>query len=385
MKGRVLALDDEPGLLEVFADLLSEAGYEVVTANTPAVALSLLEGQPFDVVVSDITMPGMSGIELLKAVRRRDPDLPVLLATGNPSLETAIQAVEAGAVQYLLKPVGADTLIAAVERAARLRRMALLRREALSYLTSQPSAKADRAALDAALDRALGALWIAYQPIVRASDGVVFGHESLLRSDDPGLPGPMAVFEAAERVGRVVEVGRAVRRAVAGALDEGRLAASVFVNIHSLDLTDDTLLSPDGPLSRWARRVVIEVTERASLEAVPDARSRIRTLRELGFRIAVDDLGAGYAGLSSFAALEPEVVKLDIALVRGADAEPVKQKLIASICGLCRDLGILVVAEGVETVAERETLLRLGCDLLQGYLLGRPERQPAAAAPLGGA
>ena len=99
MKGRVLVLDDEPGLLEVFADLLSEAGYEVATAHTPAAALSLLEGQPFDVVVSDITMPGMSCIELLKAVRRRDPDLPVLLATGNPSLETAIQAVEAGAVQ----------------------------------------------------------------------------------------------------------------------------------------------------------------------------------------------------------------------------------------------------------------------------------------------
>ena len=227
---------------------------------------------------------------------------------------------------------------------------------------------------------------MAYQPIVRASDGVVFGHEALLRSDDPGLPGPVAVFEAAERVGRVVEVGRAVRLAVAPKLEEGRFAASVFVNIHSLDLTDDTLLSPDGPLSRWSSRVVIEVTERASLESVPDAHSRIRTLREMGFRIAVDDLGAGYAGLSSFAALEPEVVKLDIGLVRGVDAEPVKQKLIASICSLCRDLGILVVAEGVETVAEREMLVRLGCDLLQGYLIGRPQRQPAAAAAsLGGA
>ena len=72
--------------------------------------------------------------------------------------------------------------------------------------------------------------------------------------------------------------------------------------------------------------------------------------------------------------------------MRGVDAEPVKQKLIASICSLCRDLGILVVAEGVETVAEREMLVRLGCDLLQGYLIGRPQRQPAAAAAsLGGA
>jgi len=384
VKGRVLVLDDEPGLLEVFSDTLGDSGYEVTTASAPAAALALLEGHSFDAVLSDITMPGMNGIELLKAVRRRDPDLPVLLATGNPSLETAIQAVEAGAMQYLLKPIGMKSLIAAVERAVRLRRMALLRREALIYLSSQPLAKADREALGPALDRALRALWMAYQPIVRSSDGLVFGHEALLRSDDPGLAGPAAVFEAAERVGRVVEVGRAVRHAVALALDEGRLPASVFVNIHPLDLTDDTLLSPDGPLSRWAPRVVIEVTERASLEAVPDARARIRALREMGFRIAVDDLGAGYAGLSSFAALEPEIVKLDIALVRGVDSEPVKQKLIASISGLCQDLGMLVVAEGVETTAEREMLVRLGCGLLQGYLIGRPQRQPATG-PFGGA
>jgi EAL domain-containing protein (putative c-di-GMP-specific phosphodiesterase class I) len=384
VKGRVLVLDDEPSLLEVFADLLDQAGYQVATATTPAKALAQLEDQTFDVVVSDIMMPGMSGVALLKEVRRRDPDLPVLLATGNPSLETAIQAVEAGAVQYLLKPLSADALIGAVERAARLRRMALLRREALSYLTSHPLAGPELATLNSMLDRVLASLWIAYQPIVRP-DGSVFGHEALLRCDDRALPGPAAVFEAAERAGRVVEVGRAVRRAVATALEDGRLPSSVFVNIHSLDLTDHKLISPDGPLSRWAANVVIEVTERASLDTVPDARSRIRTLREMGFRIAVDDLGAGYAGLSSFAALEPEVVKLDIALVRGVDSEPVKQKLIASIASLCRDLGILVVAEGVETPAEREMLVRLECDLLQGYLIGRPEREPATAPALGSA
>ena len=81
---------------------------------------------------------------------------------------------------------------------------------------------------------------------------------------------------------------------------------------------------------------------------------------------------AGYAGLTSFALLEPDIVKLDMALVRGIDKKPVQQKLVASMTTLCKDMGLLVVAEGIETCEERDTLIDLGCDLLQGYLFARP-------------
>lgn len=376
VKGQILILDDEPELLQVFAELLRDAGHEVATVCNVPEALGLLARGGFDAVVSDINMPGMGGIDLLRAVRERDPDLPVLLVTGNPTLETAIQALEHGAVQYLLKPVLSDVLVSGVERSLRLRRMATLRREALSYLREHPGPEADRASLDASLSRALAGLWIAYQPIVRASDGSVFGHEALLRTTEQSLPDPGALLAAAERLGRVPEVGRGVRGRVATMLEEAAIHGSVFVNLHVLDLSDAALLSPDAPLSKRARDVVLEITERASIEAIPDVRGRVRALREMGYRIAVDDLGAGYAGLTSFAALEPEVVKLDIALVRGVHSEPVKQKLISSMCSLCKDLGILVVAEGIETVAERDVLIELGCDLLQGYLFGRPSPRP---------
>jgi EAL domain-containing protein (putative c-di-GMP-specific phosphodiesterase class I) len=103
-------------------------------------------------------------------------------------------------------------------------------------------------------------------------------------------------------------------------------------------------------------------------------------LRRLGYRLAVDDLGAGYAGLTSFAALNPHVVKLDMSLVRGADHEPVKQRVIASMTSLCKEFGIMVVAEGIETTAERDTVIALGCDLVQGFLLGRPLEAEAALA-----
>jgi EAL domain-containing protein (putative c-di-GMP-specific phosphodiesterase class I) len=123
-----------------------------------------------------------------------------------------------------------------------------------------------------------------------------------------------------------------------------------------------------------ASRVVLEVTERAAIEQVDDVERRVRDLRQFGFRVAVDDLGAGYAGLSSFALLEPEIVKLDVSLLRDIDQSPVKQKLVASMTALCKDMGFMVVAEGVETPAERDCVVSLGCDLLQGYLFARPGR-----------
>ena len=85
-------------------------------------------------------------------------------------------------------------------------------------------------------------------------------------------------------------------------------------------------------------------------------------------------IGAGYAGLTSFATIEPQFVKLDGSLVRGVDQNATKQRLIRSMTSLCRDLSIVTVAEGIETPEERDTLVELGCDLLQGYRFARPER-----------
>ena len=84
---------------------------------------------------------------------------------------------------------------------------------------------------------------------------------------------------------------------------------------------------------------MLEITERASLDAVPDARSHIRRLREMGFRIAVDDLGAGYAGLTSFTLLEPEIVKLDMSLIRDVHQNSTKQKVVRSMTALAKDMG----------------------------------------------
>ena len=215
-------------------------------------------------------------------------------------------------------------------------------------------------------------MWLAYQPIVRASDHSIFGFEALLRSDEPSLTTPAAILHVAERLGALNRLGRAVRNQAAITVASAHRSYALFVNLHPQDLFDVDLSDAAAALSAVAGRVVLEVTERASITDFELARQKIAELRHKGFRIAVDDLGAGYAGLSSFAILEPEFVKLDMTLVRNVDQSTVKQKLVKSIATSCRDMGLYVIAEGVETREERDAAIELGCDLLQGFLFARP-------------
>jgi EAL domain-containing protein (putative c-di-GMP-specific phosphodiesterase class I) len=153
-----------------------------------------------------------------------------------------------------------------------------------------------------------------------------------------------------------------------------------FVNLHTKDLADAALYARGMAFSEFAPRIVLEITERAPLDSVRDVPRRVAELRDMGFRIAIDDLGAGYAGLTSFAQLVPEVVKLDMSLVRGIHEDGVRQKLVRSMTSLCHEMGMLVVAEGVETRAELDSVIALGCDLLQGYYFGRPAPEASIAA-----
>ncbi len=371
-QGRVLVVDDEEALLRLIGRMLTTAGYEVATATDGGRAAELLTGATFDAVLSDIDMPKMNGIQLLQAVRQRDLDVPVVLMTGNPDVKTAVQAVAHGALQYLIKPVNMEELGAAVARAVRLNKMAKLKRDALALVSEGGLGVGDRLALEASFERALDTLWIAYQPIVRVVDRSLFGYEGLLRSEEKALPHPGAILDAAERLGRLDDLGRKIRAAACTPVPAAPPEAVFFINLHARDLMDADLLSGKSPLSAIANRVVLEITERASLDEVKDVRGTIAALRKMGFRIAIDDLGAGYAGLTSFATLEPEFAKLDMSLVRDVDRSPTKEKLIRSMTTLCKELGIMVVAEGVETAQEREALVALGCDLLQGYLHAKP-------------
>jgi len=228
--------------------------------------------------------------------------------------------------------------------------------------------------LERAFRRAMDGLYMVFQPIVSWTEREIVAYEALVRTCEPELARPDLLFSAAERLDMIIPMGRRIRRGVAQLVSTAPERVALFVNVHGGELADPELYDPASPLSRVAHRVVLEITERWSLDRFHDIGERIRALRDLGFRIAVDDLGAGYAGLTSFARLRPEVVKLDMSLVRGVNEDPTRQHLIRSLNGACRDLGIRVVAEGVETKEERDTLVALGSNLLQGYLFSKPAR-----------
>jgi EAL domain-containing protein (putative c-di-GMP-specific phosphodiesterase class I) len=377
-RGLVLLVDDEQSIARAYARTLGAVGFAVEIAFDGKAAAAAARERNFDVIVSDIAMPEMNGLELLRAVREHDLDVPFVLMTGGPAIESAVRAVEYGALRYLIKPVSTDELEEVVARAVRLHQMARIKREALEMLRMDGMRLGDRAGLEARFASALQSLWIAYQPIVSWSRRSTFAYEALVRNEEPTLRSPPDLFEAAERLGRLEDLGRTVRDRVADTLDKNPVDGLLFINLHAMELADDRLVAAEAPLSRHASRVVLEVTERAPLEQIRDATSRVAQLRALGYRIAVDDLGAGYAGLTSFAHLEPDVVKVDMSLIRGIDSSPMKQKLLGSIVGLCRDLGIEIIAEGIETPAERDALVRVGGDLCQGYLFARPEKPWAA-------
>jgi EAL domain-containing protein (putative c-di-GMP-specific phosphodiesterase class I) len=371
-RARVLLVDDDDVLARSYARMLAQEGYDVEMRFDGEAAVEAVRRDAYDVVLSDIDMPRLGGLALLERIRAHDLDIPVVLITGAPSLETAMAAIEHGALRYLPKPVDSARLRAITADAVRLHRLALAKRQALDLAGGADRLVGDRAGLVASFGSALRTLWMAYQPIVSWSRREVYGYEALLRSHEPSLPHPPAILDAAERLEQVQVLGRAIRVAAVQPADRLPGGSMLFVNLHTQDLLDDDLFDRRSPLAQIAGRVVLEITERSSLHAIRDVQTRIARLRSMGFRIAVDDLGAGYAGLTSFAQLEPEVVKLDMSLVRGVHLQPTKQTLVRTMITMCRELGMQVVAEGIETPEERDAIVEAGCDLLQGYLFAKP-------------
>ena len=369
---RILVIDDDDLMVQSYVRALTRIGYNVDSASNGREALLRFRDAAYDAILSDLAMPDMDGIAFLRELRRFDLDVPVLIITGAPSLESAIKAVEYGAFRYVTKPVPPEELAELIERAIRFHELARLRRLALNLVEQSGHALGDRASLEARFESAMATARIAFQPIISWRRRKVVGYEALLRTQEPTLLRPDHFIDAAGRLGRLHDLGRRARAITAKEVETAPAGVAIFVNIHASDLTDDELTLPSAPLSKIANRVTLEVTERTSLHDAGDLRSRLDALRALGFRLAVDDLGAGYAGLSSLALVDPEVVKIDMSLVRDVDKNAAKQEVIRSMAHLAADLKMELIVEGVETATERDTLITLGCDLMQGFLFARP-------------
>lgn len=215
---------------------------------------------------------------------------------------------------------------------------------------------------------------MAFQPIVSVEDGAIAAHEALVRG--PGGEPARTVFAqvtaetryAFDQACRVKAISLAARLGLAARLSINVMPNAIYDPAAFIRLTLATARRHGVPLEA----LTFEITEDERINDLPFMRAIIEEYRRHGFRIALDDFGAGYAGLSTLLDLGPDIVKLDRALVSGIDRDPRKRTLTAGMVSLCRSLGMAVTAEGVETEGELAVLIDAGITHAQGYLLAPP-------------
>lgn len=226
-----------------------------------------------------------------------------------------------------------------------------------------------RQAIEAAIES--DRFQLVFQPIVSLANGTIQGFESLSRfSSEPYRP-PNLWFDDAQSVGLGTKLEcLAIQRA----LDHSSNlpdSAYVSLNISPDNVLTDTfmqLLGGEHDLSR----LMLEITEHSQVQDYQALLNALKPLRERGLKLAVDDAGAGYASLSHIIQLNADVIKLDMGLVRDIDTDDAKRSLAGGMVMFARQMGIKVIAEGIETAAERDTLKGLGIFAGQGFLLGKP-------------
>ncbi len=375
--GQILVVEDEPALARAYTRTLKLHGLQPTWVADATSALGELRSHNYDVIVSDIMLPDHSGLDLLRHVRNSDPDLPMVLVTGMPNLDSAIDAVALGAFRYLVKPVSNDRLIGCIAQAQRTRQVARLREEALTKSHGSPGT--GDAELSRAFERALEPLWIAYQPVINWPDRTIYAYQALVRSDEPSLALPSALLSAAERLGRSQELSRAVRRSVAKTARGLPTGTRVIVHSVASDLLDSDLYSRSSPLGGVAERVVLDVVDPTSLSRIPELERRVRELNGLGYRIAISIDGSGHIDFSRFEALAPDIVKIDVAAPDGLNQLAMQHHGLERVAEWCDQHGRDLIVEGVERDDERTRLLNVGCRLFQDCLFTQPARKLSRA------
>lgn len=379
---KVLLLDDEPAVLSVLADYLQAPGLEIVTCREIEAAEAILEHHRFDVVVTDLRVSelgGLEGMRLIRWVSTHFPETTVLAMSGYVNDD----------VHALGRAVGAQAIL---EKPIDLRR---LRR----YVHGENGLPADGAEGTVAevdlLDDflATGAIRSVLQPIVEVAAGgavgaptspfVAHAWESLARAPaTTPLRNPEILFSYASRKERLWETDLlCIKAALAEATKlklQGR--SRLFINTQPRSMTNPSFAPVVIDLVKEAgfhnSEIVFELTEQQTIVNPQAFAKTLGKLRDQGFQIALDDYGVGFANLRLVQDLRPEYLKLSGYFCRDVHKDPFKQMIVKATGEMCQTLGIPVILESVETADELEVVRSLNIDYGQGYFFARPA--PAA-------
>lgn len=215
---------------------------------------------------------------------------------------------------------------------------------------------------------------MAFQPIFDVESSEVFAYEALVRTlEGAGAAAVLGQVNEDNRYSfdqacRVKAISLAARLGMTSFLSINFLPNAVYQPAACLRRTIDAAAEFDFPV----HRLIFEVTENEQVRDPDHLRAIFREYKKRGMITAIDDFGAGHAGLNLLADFQPDIVKLDMALTRGIHRDRVRVAIVRAMIVMCRDLGISVIAEGIEVAEELETLRELGIRLFQGYLLARP-------------
>src|SRR6516162_892592 len=289
MMSHILVVDDDANLRHMLRLVLQRSGHEVQEAEDGSEALRKAARDTYDAAVVDYQMPPPDGLELLSQLREMQPRCVRLLMSGTLDLPVVIDAVNRGEVTRVIqKPFRQQTIVSALDEAIAARN----RLEDMYIGALNDGFDAQRRYLEECL--AQDGLTLALQPIVSADDGTLRAYEALLRSNHPVLNTAMRVVGAAEAHDMLSRLADRVAQCTARVLPLLPAHTHLFVNVHPGELADVAQVRQRFErLTPWADRLIVEITERSHVLQIINWRHAIDFLTEAGFRIAVDDLGAG--------------------------------------------------------------------------------------------
>lgn len=382
MSAKILLVDDEPKVLSSLRRTLGER-FQLTCAASGAEALELVERDgPFAAVVSDMRMPGMSGLELLREMRWRAPETVRMVLSGIADFDVAVGAINEGAIfRFHTKPVAPEILAASLD-CALLQHLEL--KQAGKRIDPNEAMVRESAEVRTALAENQFRLYL--QPQWRVTDGLVVGAEALVRWEHPqrGLLGPGQFLSQVEMAGKMAELTVWMLEAACVELqrwsDLGLTSLHIAVNATALDFCSNGFAERvQLTLKRHGvapQALELELTEFAAVADTGGTRATMHDLARYGTATSIDDFGSGYSSLGWLRLLPVTKIKLDRLFIEDVTTDPSAYRLLGGIVEMARDLNLIVLAEGIETEEQMEKIREAGCDQGQGFLVARP--MPAA-------
>ena len=379
----VLIADDEPALRVALSDLLGqEDGVVLVgTAGDADEAIELAGSRRPDVALVDVKMPAGGGPRAAREIIRVSPGTRVIALSAFEDRPTVLEMLRAGAVGYLVKGTAAGEIIESIGKVAR--GGTSLSSEVIGGVVHELSSQLRREEIiEQELDSRRGViqrfldgegLSMAFQPIVDLRNRNTVGMEALARFRALPVRPPDQWFAEAVRLELGIQLELTAIREALNALP--KLPPDVYLSVNA---SHHAAMSPDLPaiLDAAGPRIVVEITEHEAVEDYGPLLRSLDTLRASGCRVAIDDAGAGYASLRHTLQLAPDIVKVDISLTRDIDSDRGRRALASALISFADEMGMTIVAEGIESQAELDTLLELGVVFGQGYFLAEPAPLP---------